>query len=335
MVSRMQCSLPVVLGLILGSSTVHAATVAFWRFQEVPGTTVLDQSGKGNNGVILNGAGYTDGACYAGSQAILFSPSSPPQAAVIPDSPSLRPALGLTIEAWIKPSPGAWVLTGKQLGAGCCSNSFQIELRAGGPLNFILSDPGRGEHMCSSGVQPSTGVWHHVAATWDGATMLLYLDGVVVASAPYGGPIGYDSNPVLIGADDDGGGNPGCCGFLGAMDDVRISDVALSPPEFLFPCSLLGVEATSGGRLFSVWPNPAGVEATIAYTAAVGERAELSIYDVSGRLVRSLPDAPGGGARVARWDLSAQNGARVSAGTYFVRLRRASGEATRRLIVAR
>ncbi len=328
-------SLSVALAIVLAASTPHAATLAYWRFEEGPGATVLDHSGNSNHGTILNGAGYTDGACYAGSRAIVFGPSSPPQAVVIPDSPSLRPTSGLTIEAWIKPEPGAWVLIGKQLGQGCCSNSFQIELRFTGPLNFILSDPQRGQHMCTSGAQPSTGVWHHVAATWDGVTMLLYVDGAIVASAAYGGPVGYDDNPVLIGADDDGGGNPGCCAFIGAMDEVRISDVALSPSEFLYPCANVGVNESPGARLFTIRPNPAHGEVEIAYTAGPGERVALSIYDLSGRLVKSMSRAPGEGARAIIWDLRADDGTAVPAGSYFLRLWRGRGLATRRSVVTR
>ena len=60
--------------------------------------------------------------------------------------------------------------------------------------------------------------------------MKLYLDGILVKSRPFAGPIGYDNNPVLIGGEDDGAGIPGCCLFKGAIDRVRISYSARRPP---------------------------------------------------------------------------------------------------------
>jgi hypothetical protein len=43
---------------------------------------------------------------------------------------------------------------------------------------------------------------HHVAATFDGATVRLYLDGTLSASAPWSlGTVYYGADDVLIGAD--------------------------------------------------------------------------------------------------------------------------------------
>ena len=60
-----------------------------------------------------------------------------------------------------------------------------LELRAAGPLNFNLTDSGFAEHMLTGPVLVS-GVWQHFAATWDGATMRLYVDAVEVASGARG-----------------------------------------------------------------------------------------------------------------------------------------------------
>jgi hypothetical protein len=61
---------------------------------------------------------------------------------------------------------------------------------------------------------------------------------------------------------------------------------------------------------------------------------ELRVYDLAGRLVRTLVDGeqPPGLHEVA-WDARGARGGRVAAGVYFYRLRVGEGTAARRLIV--
>src|SRR5690606_20372371 len=75
---------------------------------------------------------------------------------------------------------------------------------------------------------PTDGAWVHVAATYDGSTARLYIDGtennsITFPSAP---PIGTNALPLTMGALTDG-----TRGFEGSMDDVRIYNVALGAAE--------------------------------------------------------------------------------------------------------
>jgi len=224
------------LGLLLSASTVKGATVAYWRAEDGPGTTLRDSSGSGNDGRLLNGILFSPDVPFAKvpltgeSNNFSISLDGANDIAIITDSSFLRPDISLTIEAFIKPELGARVVLGKQLHQGCCVNSFQLELS---PFRFQLTDVTGVAHLIGPGVEPSPGVWHHIAGTWDGTTMRLYLDGIQLASGPFSGVIGYDANPVLIGGEDDGRGIPGCCLFQGKIDEVRISDTALKPLDFL------------------------------------------------------------------------------------------------------
>jgi hypothetical protein len=238
------CSAICVAMLVLCASA-QADVVGLWRFEGAVNDTVPDASGYGHPAVLLNGASIgfdVPGVCIlsdgvACTQDLATLSLAGGQAAAVADAPQLHPAQ-LTIEAWIKPEPGAWVVVGKQFGDGCCSNSFQIELwdALSGGLTFLICDPWGGNRYALSSVVPPLGAWSHVAGTWDGQTMKLYLNGEVLATAPYQGAIGYDSNPIIIGADDDGAGVPGCCYFVGAIDEVRLSDRALTPDEFVQLC---------------------------------------------------------------------------------------------------
>ncbi len=85
-----------------------------------------------------------------------------------------------------------------------------------------------GEAEVSAGVLP-IGEWTHVAATFDGTTAKVYVNGAMTAEdSPWS--FGYDPGAAMqIGACDPGGGNP----FNGALDEVRLYDRALSEAEIL------------------------------------------------------------------------------------------------------
>jgi hypothetical protein len=75
-------------------------------------------------------------------------------------------------------------------------------------------------------------------------------------------------------------------------------------------------------------PNPFGSHTTIHYSAFGPRRSSLSIYDVTGRLVRVVVNGDlREGDHTATWDGRDAAGLRVSGGTYFVKL--TAGDVTR------
>ena len=77
------------------------------------------------------------------------------------------------------------------------------------------------------------GSWHHIAGTFDGTTLKLYLDGKEAASATSSFGIVSGPNPVGIGADlTYDAQNPNVpATFKGIIDNVRIYNKALSLEE--------------------------------------------------------------------------------------------------------
>src|SRR4030067_2841128 len=65
--------------------------------------------------------------------------------------------------------------------------------------------------------------WTHLAATYDGGTMRLYVDGVEVASRAQTGLIQTSTNPLQIGGDSIYGQY-----FQGMIDEIRVYNVALT-----------------------------------------------------------------------------------------------------------
>lgn len=87
-------------------------------------------------------------------------------------------------------------------------------------------------------------------------------------------------------------------------------------------------EASGEILLASPSPNPFASQSTISFRVPTGGgRVELSIYDVSGRLVRRLVDRDlAAGHQDAIWDGREASGADVASGIYYCRLRTREGE---------
>ena len=73
----------------------------------------------------------------------------------------------------------------------------------------------------------TTGQWYHVAATWDGTTGKIYVNGVLDNSpgTAKASPIGTDTRPLYLG------GRAGADYFDGMIRDVRFYNRPLSATE--------------------------------------------------------------------------------------------------------
>ena len=139
----------------------------------------------------------------------------------VPDSASLDLTTGMTLEAWVFPTAGgsAWrdvIYKGQDDIYYLMSSSNLARPAAGG----IFSGPLYG----TSGLPLN--VWSHLAATFDGSTLRLLVNGVQVASQPVLVPIGASNGALTIGGDALYGQH-----FAGRIDEVRIYNTALTASE--------------------------------------------------------------------------------------------------------
>jgi hypothetical protein len=95
------------------------------------------------------------------------------------------------------------------------------------------------------------GRWTHIAATWDGSTALIYVNGVLDATVPGSGVIDVSEEPTLdIGYRSTSGSS----WFLGSVDDVFIYNKVLSEQEvagLMDGLSALSVEP--GNKAATTW----------------------------------------------------------------------------------
>jgi hypothetical protein len=131
----------------------------------------------------------------------------------------LNPTSAITIAAWINAKD--WDGNRRIVQKG--SNDDQYRFTAdSGKLVFDLAGVSSLEAPL-----PSTGQWHHVAATYDGQSMVIYVDGEVAAHADCAGEIATTDDPLVFGSKTAQAGATDH--FSGQIADLRIYNQALLP----------------------------------------------------------------------------------------------------------
>jgi len=95
--------------------------------------------------------------------------------------------------------------------------------------------------------------------------------------------------------------------------------------------------AWSGPTLWNVGENPASMESRLGFSLSHEGTADLAVFDLTGRRVRSLLNAENhpSGRFETSWDLRDEEGRSVAPGIYFVRLESLQGNARSRVVVLR
>jgi hypothetical protein len=129
-----------------------------------------------------------------------------------------------TIEAWIKPtSMGVYGI----VGWGTYGTSNQVNALRLSPTGIINYWWG---HDLIVNTPDLSGQWHHVAATFDGTTRTIYLDGVAKDSDTPGAHTVPNANNLRIGSTNSANGGNGEY-FPGSIDEVRIYSVGLTQAQ--------------------------------------------------------------------------------------------------------
>jgi len=132
----------------------------------------------------------------------------------------------ISIEAWIKPSSG--IITQNVISKSSnVENSGYIFPRTDDNwTNFSAYLHVDGSWKVVSAPYPNLNEWHHVAVTFDGAMIRLYLDGIEVDNLLAWGTIQTNTNPLVFG-NQSGYGEF----YKGQLDDVRIWNDTRTPTE--------------------------------------------------------------------------------------------------------
>jgi hypothetical protein len=255
----------VVSGTTSGTS---GGLVAAWGFNEGAGTTASDVSGFVNSGT-LGGATWIAGGKFGG--ALSFNGFSSEVTAA--DAASLDLTSGMTVEAWVNPSAAS--STWKAILHKNTDRYYLMASSDTGGVPVIGATFGSGNLNGLGSQALPVGVWSHVAGTFDGSRLRLYVNGSEVANVAQTTPLTTSNEILQIGADVYGEN------FHGALDEIRIYNRALGAAELQDDRN---VPVESGVVQLTATKNPA----TGAYVLSWADSASSGSY----RVRRALGPAP-------------------------------------------
>ena len=293
------------------ASVLADAPAAYWRLGEASGTTAADASGNGRTGSYLNTPTLGVAGALAGDSNSAVAYNGTNEYVQVPYVAALNPT-SFTVEGWAYVTGGQGtfrsLITSRDFAAG---NSRGYILYAGNDDNWQFWS-GNGAWEVLDGPPVTLNQWTHLVATYDGASMRLYVNGVLAASQA----AGYLPNvqrPLRIAS----GNTDGAANYFlpGRVDEVAVYASALSAARV----SAHFAAASSGGggnqppnAVASASPTSGTVPLSVNFTGSGSS-------DPDGTIASYAWDLDGDGAYD---DSTAQNPAftYAAAGTYTVRL---------------
>ena len=236
--------------------------VGYWKLDDGLGSTTADSSGYNNNGTLLNSPSWTIGKV---GDALNFNNAS--SSVTIPNDLVLNPTAEITVSAWVRTTSTttseAFV---SKSGGGNSTWLFEANSSYCGnsKFNFSITTAGVGHTVCStSSFAPNT--WYNVAATYDGSSVDIYVNGTLDSTQAITGAIATNTLPVIIG-----NWNSGTLPWNGDVDDVRIYSRSLLAEEIAtlastVPSKVTGLSGTgtyNTGYSLSWNANPVGESIT-------------------------------------------------------------------------
>jgi len=193
--------------------------IGWWAFDEEAGEIVaLDYSGQRRGGVIREAdrAPGTDGnalVCAGG-------------AAVGGGGEYLNPGEQVSIECWVwtdEPEQGNTWMVNRVYQTG--DTGYRLGIVKGAPC-FEVPETPWSHHLTAPDPLPLER-WVHLAGTFDGEVMRLYVDGEMAASMDRPGPVKPNDYPLTLGSYETGH----VAHFVGLLDEVRLYSRALTTQE--------------------------------------------------------------------------------------------------------
>jgi len=194
--------------------------VAAYSFDEGTGTTLGDNSGNSNTGTIANGSWTSTGKF---GSALTFDGTS--TMVTVADSASLDLTTGMTLEAWVYPTTlSDWRTVLMKEKPGAHVYLLYAHDNAPHPALYVRAD--NLEYFVPGTAGLPVNTWSHLAATYDGITLRLYVNGTQVASGALSVAIDSSTSPLRIGGNSIWGEY-----FAGRIDEIRIYNRALSSAQ--------------------------------------------------------------------------------------------------------
>jgi len=237
-----------------------------------------DLSGNGFHGV-PSGARPTNDRLGQPSQAFLFDGVN--DYIRVPDDQRLEFTKAITLSFWFK----ADALGEKErfiVSHGSWQSRWKVSIIPESKIRWTIhASDGRIRDLDAS-TSLTLDSFYQVTATYDGAYMMLYLNGHLESFLAFTGDINPTNLPILMGQmlPDNANYN-----FEGVLDEVKLWDTALVPGQVQALATTRRLILASPERLH-IYPNPASTSILIRIPAPlVGKPCQVWGYDLLGRMV--------------------------------------------------
>jgi hypothetical protein len=222
--------------------------VGHWKLDEASGTMASDSSGRLNHGMhegVPTPSTEVPKLASPNPQSLLFNGGKVGEdAVVVPDSDSLSLAGPFTLAAWVRPATSKELVRPQQgliekwdqmtvmnpppdAAASISSNGYYLRMTSAKNIQLGIRNQAGMSYSEKSLAALAENTWTHVAAVYDGTSVILYINGVqdFKRLAKFG-PAPGTSNLEI-------GRRLGFNSFDGHLDDVRIYDRALSAAQVM------------------------------------------------------------------------------------------------------
>ncbi len=242
-----------------------------------------DISGNQLNGTVF-GAIYTND--YFGNAASALLTDGFNDRVTVANSPLLNFQNAITVSFWFN----AGLLPDKEvfiLSHGSWQSRWKVSITPEKKIRWTVNTMNSiGDLDSDFSVQKDS--FYHVAATYDGQWMALYVNGNLRSYRPLTGNIRTTTVPFLMAQmlPDNTEFN-----FKGTIDEVKIFDYALTPEaaQTLFENTVTAVSGVENSmQKLSLSPNPVGGLLNIELPESAGGDGVLSVFNSSGLLVKTL-----------------------------------------------
>jgi len=201
---------------------------------EQSGQHLFDSSGLGNHATTKN-TSIVEGRSIASGKARYFNGTS--AYASVSDNDSLKPAEEISLSSWVRLASTAEYsrIIDKSIYAGSEKGGYSLMI--GGAADntknkavFSLYSSSGQERKCISTTNlPKAGTWFHLAATYNGTTSKIYIDGTEVCNQTFSTEetIKHVTNPLNLGRYTGVSRHH----LKGSLDEIRIYAKALTSEE--------------------------------------------------------------------------------------------------------
>lgn len=244
---------------------------AYWRLGEASGTSAADETTNANTATYHNSPTLgVAGALADGNPAVSLDGNDDHASA--PNTSTLNHGSALTLEAWVKPTAGAFGSPKPIVLKSFTSHTspfyqYGLFLYDDGStklIRFAIANGGAWAPVDKWGATWAYGTWNHVVGTWDGATARIYLNGTQVHSQSRSGAIPSYSTALTIGCYENLPKTSAYC-FKGLVDEVAVYGSAISAARVQAHYNEQGTPPPALPPPTTAYPKAVLVDSPVAY----------------------------------------------------------------------